>query len=219
MLGLHIASLLRNARSPASTGVFAAIALLVISMMTPAAAAVGLDKSTCLTAPAINAALATPCSGSVQTGMGTIVWYKIIADNASNSAANVTLRDNYPNAFHALSVTCKLYDVGYPTVAFIGLVQLLPSLDVNFSMPAQKKVVCFIAGYFDAATSWQNFATDFVSGASSSTANVDVDGSKLDTDLSITKTCTPNSINVTGSAQVVTCTVIVENQGPHDVAL
>ena len=151
------------------------------------------------------------------------VFYAIKLGGVSTPAGGpFTLLETLPNGFQYLSAYCTVAGSGQLTPLNRTVLNLVSTFS-SITLLSGQTVYCFIRGYFDnPGASVTNFVTVAdgngvaVSTAGQHNANV-ATTSALQSDLSVVKTVTPGSVDITSGVQSLTYTVEIYNNGPQGV--
>lgn len=176
------------------------------------------SKHICAGNPAIN----DPdfCQPIQFAGAGQPVFYVFIVTNATfSSPQQITLDETnsgtngWPVGFIPGAITCK-DQAGNPVAISVNTLSPVGS----FWIQSNQRVTCTVEGSFSTNVIGQNVTNmaDVIGSVSTTKVDTTVHVSsvtQLDTDLSVTKTVTPLSIDISTGAKTVRYTVIIKNNG------
>jgi hypothetical protein len=189
--------------------------LFSLSAADPARAqnSIGAGKQICVGRPDPNACPAVPAAG---VPVGSSVYYLVTLSPNSTTPSPVTLNETYPTGFTFLGADCYPAGSTSPTSFTItnatsnGL-SLGPVI-----VPPTTQVVCAISGFFNIPGAPANNAVNIVDagGTSLNTAQVQATVQQnpvLPGDLSILKTVSPSSIDVSAGPAILHYTIKITN--------
>jgi Domain of unknown function (DUF5979) len=177
---------------------------------------VGISKVLC-SPPPINPTDLSGCATTLPVPPYASVSYAITLNNLLPSPNSVTITEAYPPDFVFTGVTCTALGTNAqvvptktdPSGKSIGVLNLSPS----------QQVVCQVTGHFTAAayadtggTASNKATISNSSGSNSAQINTALASSpQLPTDVSVQKSVSPTSIDVSGGPQTITYTIVITN--------
>ncbi len=179
-----------------------------------------IDKNVCLGDPT-TMTNPVPCPLAGTTSINTPIYYTFTVTNPwGQPQQNIDLTDTFPSGFVQTGpLTCK-DDLGNSVTV------LPPSSATNsvgqITLDVGRTVMCYIAGHYTSTGSKPNTVTgtnkDHYNPHSGANTDV-VPTTPLNSDLSVTKSGLPTSIDVSSGPQTITYTITIHNGGPADVDL
>ena len=196
----------------------AVVSVAALPQRANAQAAFATSKNLCIGVPDPINNNPNTCPFAPIVGVNQQVFYVIKVTNPPGSPQqNITLTEQYPGPFGSAAIVCTDQTPNAPPL-FLSVANPV----INFQLQMDTTVTCTIAGTFNnTAVGLQNNIVDVDNKQSpvqqpSVQTNV-ATTTQLATDLAVTKSVSPTSINVTAGPQTVTYTVTIKNNGPNAV--
>jgi Bacterial Ig domain/Domain of unknown function (DUF5979) len=225
-------TMIRTIRSIARhTSPYALLAiLLATALAAPARAQVGSPgfptpaKSLCTGMPDVNNP--TACTATFTPAPYVSVFYTVTLQPFSTVPQTVGLLETLPPGFVRVGASWKVVGTTGPATTFTSVTLVSTVTRLGWiTLHAPQTVVCFIWGYFTnppsqasvinhvkvADESWQPVSSEVTHNA------IVTWSAPFPSDLAVTKTVTPTSVDVSLGPQTLTYTVVMTNNGPVDV--